>query len=305
MATCPCNRRKVGSLIISCSQNCEFGSWHTECAGFLNVVNKKQVEDIGEWNCPSCALRALKIPGHIANEHSCMSRIDEQLENLKSEINDLKDIKQEFAEVMKQNEKAKTLWSDIVKSGVPEQVKSNVQEAAVFATKIANKVVQKSNEVMHERDSREKNIIMLNVVESTQTNSNEKQKDDQDFFGHLCEQIKLQPISTSKIVRIGRERVSPPNADDETPKPRPVKICFNSVFDKRKFMSNLYHLKQAADPFKSVHVNHDLTVDDRNLTKQLLKEAYDKNQSEKPTDFLYKVRGPPGAIKIVKVYHRL
>ena len=83
-----------------------------------------------------------------------------------------------------------------------------------------------------------------------------------------------------------------------------MKVCFNTVFDKRKFLSNLYHLKQATDPFKKVQVNHDLTVEDRNLTKQLLKEAYDKNQSENPADFLYKVRGPPGAIKVVKVYKR-
>ena len=63
------------------------------------------------------------MPCNIAVEHSCVSKIDEQLENLKSEISDLKDIKQEIAEVMKENEEAKKLWSDIVKSGVPEQVK--------------------------------------------------------------------------------------------------------------------------------------------------------------------------------------
>ena len=112
----------------------------------------------------------------------------------------------------------------------------------------------------------------------------------------------MQPIETSKIVRIGRQRT--PSLDETRSKPRPVKVCFKSVLDKRKFLSNLYHLKQAADPFKAVQINHDLTDEDRNLTKQLLTEAYNKNQSEKPDNFLYKVRGPPGAIKLVKVYHR-
>ena len=113
----------------------------------------------------------------------------------------------------------------------------------------------------------------------------------------------MQPIQTSKIVRIGKIK-QPENENDEAPKPRPMKICFNTVFDKRKFLSNLYHLRNAADLFKSVQVNHDLTEEDWNLTKQLLKEAHDKNETEEPATFLYKVRGPPGAIKIVKVYQR-
>ena len=33
----------------------------------------------------------------------------------------------------------------------------------------------------------------------------------------------------------------------------------------------------------------------------MLKEAYEKNTQEKPQDFKYKVRGPPWALKIVKV----
>ena len=197
------------------------------------------------------------------------------------------------------------MWSDIVKNGVPNSVDTNHDKADRFASKIADQVVQKSNEVMYERDAKEKNVIMFNVVESTQENTTEKRKDDQDFFDHFCEQIKLQPLQIQKFVRIGKVKSLPENdQNDATPKPRPLKVCFNNVFDKRKFLSNLYHLKNAADPFKSVQVNHDLTDEDRSLTKQLLKEAYDKNQTEKPESFLYKVRGPPGAIKVVKVYYR-
>lgn len=303
MANCPCKRRKAGSIPISCSQNCEFSSWHAECAGFLNIVNKKQVEDLGEWNCPNCAMKALKMTCSPSSESDVLAKFDEHLTTLKGEINDLKDIKEELSEAVKQNEEGRKMWSDIVKNGIPE---ASNHDTAMLVSKIADKVVQKSNEVKNERDAREKNVILFNVVESTQTNTADKQREDQDFFDHFCEQIQLQPIQTTKIVRIGK--VKPPSADDAntstTPKPRPVKVCFGSVFDKRKFLSNLYHLKQAAAPFKAVQVNHDLTDEDRTLTKQLLKDAHSKNESENPTDFLYKVRGPPGAIKVVKVYHR-
>ena len=305
MASCPCKRRKADSFVISCSQNCKFNSWHTDCAGFLNIVCKKQVDDMGQWNCPYCVVKALHIPLQSANEGNIISELDEKLESLKSEICDLRDIKQDLADIVHQNEEGKRLWSDIVRNGVPNSVDTNHEKAEKFASKIADQVVQKSNEVMYDRDAKEKNVIMFNVVESTQGNITEKRKDDQDFLAHFCEQIKLQPLQTRKIVRIGKIKAPPENNQDEaTPKPRPLKVCFNSVFDKRMFLSNLYHLKNAVDPFKSVQVNHDLTDEDRSLTKQLLKEAYDKNQSEKPEAFLYKVRGPPGAIKVVKVYHR-
>ena len=34
----------------------------------------------------------------------------------------------------------------------------------------------------------------------------------------------------------------------------------------------------------------------------LLKEAYNRNQKEQPIDFRYKVKGPPCALRIVKVF---
>ena len=53
----------------------------------------------------------------------------------------------------------------------------------------------------------------------------------------------------------------------------------------------------------NIKIQHDLTVEERKITKDLLSEAYNKNQTESPVDFLYKVRGPPHALKVVKVFH--
>ena len=48
----------------------------------------------------------------------------------------------------------------------------------------------------------------------------------------------------------------------------------------------------------NIKIQHDLTVEERKITKDLLSEAYNKNQTESPVDFLYKVRGPPHALKV-------
>ena len=237
--SCPCKKRNTTSLLIKCSSNnCSFGWWHANCAGFSKDATKTQLENLG-WTCPCCVIDALQITGYVHEKHSqsdLMLNMRESLNDLKSEINDLRDIKQSLADVGKHHEEEKKLWSDVVKNaGMPNTIHP---ETSKFASNIANKVVQKSNEIMHERDVREKNVIIFNVVESVQTTKEEKVKDDQNFFNNLCDQIHLQSLPTSKIVRIGREKTSSQNRENDMPEqpqnPRPIKVSFNTVFDKKK-----------------------------------------------------------------------
>ena len=72
--------------------------------------------------------------------------------------------------------------------------------------------------------------------------------------------------------------------------------------DKRKFLANLSKLKGASDELKAMRVQHDLSPDERETTKNLLAEAYKTNQNEKPNILWYKVRGPPHAQWIVKIF---
>ena len=83
-----------------------------------------------------------------------------------------------------------------------------------------------------------------------------------------------------------------------------MKVCFTSNFDKRKFLSSLHKLDDASRDLKQVSVKHDFSPDERQRSKELFAEAQAKNQAENPADFLYKVRGPPHALKIVKVYKK-
>ena len=97
----------------------------------------KQVENLGEWNCPHCVVKALKMTCSSSSESDVLSKFDEHLTALKGEINDLKDIKQELSEVVKQNDEGKKMWSEIVKSGVPEKIKASNH---VFVSEIADKL---------------------------------------------------------------------------------------------------------------------------------------------------------------------
>ena len=47
-----------------------------------------------------------------------------------------------------------------------------------------------------------------------------------------------------------------------------------------------------------------MNEEDRSANKSLLEQAYEQNQEEKPTNFAYKVRGPPWSQRIVKVFQK-
>ena len=71
-------------------------------------------------------------------------------------------------------------------------------------------------------------------------------------------------------------------------------------WDKRKFFAKLYKLKQD-DKFEHITVAHDMCKIDRLENKRLIIEPYSRNHKEQPTDLKYKARGPPWALKIVRV----
>ena len=102
----------------------------------------------------------------------------------------------------------------------------------------------------------------------------------------------MPEIKISKIVRIGKY--------DEN-KSRPLRLSFTTIDDKETFYRALNKLKDAPENLKCVSIRFDLSPEDYVQYKELVTEARDKNNSEKPETFFYRVRGSPGAIKIVRI----
>ena len=182
---------------------------------------------------------------------------------------------------------------------------SDTDTSVALASTLAKEIVGASNKIIQEKENREKNIILFNVPESFSDVGIDRKKYDEDKFRSLCEHVVEKPVPVDKIYRLGKKADTQGNdreIDDQqnNGKKRPVKVCFKSVFDKRVFLSNLYKLKNSE--FDEINVRHDLTEDERKTTKKLLTEASNRNESEKPEGFLYRVRGPPYAQRIVKIY---
>ena len=295
---CPCGKKKQ-CLLVKCSQkDCTIGWWHTLCAGFTLSMSKKTFEDIGGWSCPVCVMQAMNIPSFSSSEASNFiarveEKLDEKIDNLKAEIDDLKAVKNGFENMEKVQTTQNQLWSEIV-AGNQGEVKES------FVSTVAKQVVNHTNQVIADRDNRENNIILFNAKESESQSSDDRKKHDKGIFDNICSVVVDKILPIDKIVRLGRKTTD----NDGKSKIRPIKVCFTTVFDKRKFLANLYKLGDASEELKAVRIQHDLSPDEREITKNLLAEAYNKNQSENPTNFLYKVRGPPQAPRVVKVYNR-
>ena len=294
---CRCGK-DPGGLWIECSnKKCDHAWWHAACGGFKKEMTQKQLKSIGDWECPVCALKNLKLTvQEFRFEDSILGKMDEKLDMLKKEINDIKEVKLNIANISKQQKETKDWFGHVSDQDEDGKADSRTgKPAKTFASIVAKEVVHQSNKINYERETREKNVIVFRVPESVKDSRQGQKKDDEIFIKDMCDVLNLGNLSIEKIVRIG-------SADPD--KKRPVKLTFKSVFDKRTFLASLYKLKEAAPKFKETRVQHDLTPEDRMFTKTLLAEAHKKNEDEKPSDFLFKVRGPPGAIKIVKIFNQ-
>jgi len=68
-------------------------------------------------------------------------------------------------------------------------------------------------------------------------------------------------------------------------------------------MESAYKLKNAEDKFKNVSITHDLTKQERAECKVLVAEAKTKQDVE-TGEWIWRVRGAPGMMKIVRIPKR-
>ena len=179
---------------------------------------------------------------------------------------------------------AKNKWPSLASIG------SNDSDELNIITTLAKKLLNDEKTLSEDRKERENNIIMFNVTE------NETHKTDDTIFSQqLCKDtMEIESIPEVKMNRIGEKHG---NRD------RPLKVTFTSTWDKRKFLARMFKTK-SVEKYDNLRVAHDMSKEDREENKRLLKLAYEQNINEKPSDFRYKVRGPPWRMRVVKVFQK-
>ncbi|HKU84187.1 MAG TPA: hypothetical protein VJP58_09105, partial [Candidatus Nitrosocosmicus sp.] len=107
-------------------------------------------------------------------------------------------------------------------------------------------------------------------------------------------EVRDTDIHNKGIIRLGKK-----DANNGT-KNRPVLVRFKERSIKNNIMESLIKLKKAEDKFKNIGISHDLAPSDREECKKLVLEAKTKQDKEEG-EYLWRVRGLPGQLKIVRI----
>jgi hypothetical protein len=84
----------------------------------------------------------------------------------------------------------------------------------------------------------------------------------------------------------------------EETKLRPLMVQFESKMTKNYLMNHLAGLKRSA--FKDISISHDMTIAEREQCKEMVMEAKRKESSDTSGEWIYRVRGLPGHMKVVR-----
>ena len=194
-------------------------------------------------------------------------KITKQLDDFKKEVKEEEEEKKSYAKALLVNMKKF------------EEGKNEV------AMKVVKEVINETRITNFDRSKREKNIIIHGADEG---------KTEKEIINELFKFIDVKEEG-EEYFRLGK-KVEKKN--------RPIKVCFQDINKKRKFLSLLHKLQKAPESLKSFNIQHDLSLSERDNLNLMLKKAKEQNDREKPEGFQYKVRGPPFAFKIVKIANK-
>ena len=139
-----------------------------------------------------------------------------------------------------------------------------------------------------EREKRSSNIIIYGVDEN---NSEEGENSDKTYVTSFMETIGLQ-IVPKQIVRLGKV-----NENNK----RPLKLVMNNKADKENVMKRLGNLK-SNDTYRNISIRDDYTLEERELIKEWVTKANEKNIKENTNE--WKVRGTPKNGLIIKRFKK-
>jgi hypothetical protein len=86
---------------------------------------------------------------------------------------------------------------------------------------------------------------------------------------------------------------------------RPLLVQFSSRLAKNLVMDNLFRLKNIEARFRGVTISHDMTVKEREECRKLVDEAKEKAASDTSGEWIYRVRGQPGQMRVVSIRKRI
>lgn len=224
----------------------------------------------------------------------------EKVESVKSEVLRKVDQRVEELERRFQEEQSKTLnaqplpkWSEVISKEVDEKF-STIRSEVINVGSAMEETRKQLNE-QRDKESREHNIVIYNNNESRTENKEEWIKQERAFCLDLFNKalmVEVHNDDIKKVARLGKR---------DTSVKRPMLVEFRSKVLKNEIMESLRNLRNASEPFKGLVVSYDMTKGEREECKRLVETAKQREALEGQGEWIYRVRGAPGKLSIVKL----
>lgn len=313
---------------------------HIKCCGIDPAAYEtiKTVKSL-HWYCDSCDTKMLKLIEDVVKLEKRQEILESQIKEVQMQLDCLKQnkvteeqvkaVKSELQQSMKEmagkfddamncvkleiNENKLKLdveqltkafvndgsWCDIVKKEVNKQVEGVTGELDGIHKTINDTKIQVENE--KEKEMKRKNVIIFKVPENPNCVSLADQLlEDRVFVCELFSYIYRDNFQSSEIKRVLRLGRRSYNVFQEAVPCRPLLVEFAELSAKNFVMNNLSMLRNSEDKFKRLIINHDMTALERDQCRKLVSEAKEMEASDTSGEWIYRVRGIPGKMLIVK-----
>lgn len=284
----------------------------TKATQEVSLSNSKALDEMAKGNLPEGMMKAIeKRIDYVA------TKIKAEIGNLSQEVKTVKDLsattetKLETAieaklveglaksidsqvenKMKSQKQQLELTFADVVS----KQVNSKMGELSGDLNKVQQVLGETKKQVEEEKDkeNRSNNIIIYRIPEST--TREQRKSHDTSFCMELfkdCLDVDIVENDLKAVFRIGK-------VEQDLQTPRPLLIQCKERGVKNRIMESLSKLRNADSKFKSLSITHDLTQKERSEMKTLLEEAKQKQLNE-TGEFMYRVRGSPGQMKVVRL----
>ncbi len=309
----------------SCSKIEDRATWE--------VLRAKKIRGVS-WTCSPCehsgGLKAFesiskKLEEHTTQMNDMQRDLNTKIDDQTSTLNDLIESK-----ITEKFDKEKDSIIAEVKESVIGEVKDtitrSVEEAVSGAMKDMPKTsaqdpatlninqlspgsqikrtVSRISTELEERAKRKTNIIILGVEETESIQKDECIQNDTERITKISKEVLKVSISSSDVKDI--RRLGPPRQElheiDENGtkrRPRAILMQLNSADKKEEIMRNAPKLRFST--YKDIAFRHDQTKLEREEFNKLRTKAQELEEKEQSGKHIYRVRGPPGNKRILRI----
>jgi len=187
-------------------------------------------------------------------------------------------------------EEKEEVWTTIVSKKVDKELKLVNEKVKIVEEKM--KIHEEEN---RQKELKKNNIIIHRMAESTGAEDEKKNEDRKAMISLINDILKVpcEGKDIKKIFRLGKMK--------DSGSERPILIEFQEGTMKNAVLENLSKLRQAEEKYRKISVTHDMTTNERDQCRELVKKCKEDQSKEKSGEWIFKVRGPPGAMRIVKM----